>query len=67
VVTAGLYLRTIQMVFLGEPEREWTGMKDLGGREILAAAPLLLLTVLIGVAPFLLLDVIHATTEALLP
>ncbi len=67
VVTAGLYLRAIQMVFLGEPEREWTGMKDLGGREILAAAPLLLLTVLIGVAPFLLLDVIHATTEALLP
>jgi NADH-quinone oxidoreductase subunit M len=67
VVTAGLYLRAIQIVFLGEPKGEWTGMKDLGGREILAAVPLLLLTVLIGVAPFLLLDVIHATTEVLLP
>ncbi|MCA1715393.1 MAG: NADH-quinone oxidoreductase subunit M [Actinobacteria bacterium] len=65
VVTAGLYLRAIQMVFLGEPRAEWAGIKDLNGREVLAAAPLLLLTVLIGVAPFLLLNVIHATTEAL--
>jgi NADH-quinone oxidoreductase subunit M len=67
VVTAGLYLRTIQIAFLGEPKGEWTGMKDLNGREVLAAAPLLALAVLIGVAPLLLLDVIHATTEALLP
>lgn len=67
VVTAGLYLRAIQIVFLGEPQGEWTGIKDMSGREVLAAAPLLFLTVLIGVAPFLLLDTIHATTEALLP
>jgi NADH-quinone oxidoreductase subunit M len=67
VVTAGLYLRAIQGVFLGELKGEWTGMKDMSGWEILSAAPLLILTVLIGVAPFLLLDVIHATTEVLLP
>ena len=67
VVTAGLYLRAIQIAFLGEPKGEWTGIKDMSGREILSATPLLLLTVLIGVAPFLLLDVIHATTEVLLP
>jgi NADH-quinone oxidoreductase subunit M len=67
VVTAGLYLRAIQVAFLGEPRGEWIGMKDMGGREILAAVPLLVLTVLIGVAPFLLLDVIHANTEVLLP
>jgi NADH-quinone oxidoreductase subunit M len=66
-VTAGLYLRAIQLVFLGEAPDRWSGMKDLGMREVLAAAPLLLLTVLIGVAPFLLLGVIHAATEALLP
>jgi len=42
-------------------------MKDLGAREWLAAFPLLALTVLVGVAPFLVLDVVHATTEALLP
>jgi NADH-quinone oxidoreductase subunit M len=67
VVTAGLYLRAIQIAFLGEPKGKWTGMKDMSGREILSAATLLILTVLIGVAPFLLLDVIHATTEVLLP
>ncbi|MDQ4127638.1 MAG: NADH-quinone oxidoreductase subunit M [Actinomycetota bacterium] len=67
VVTAGLYLRAIQIAFLGEPKGEWTGMKDMSAREILSAATLLILTVLIGVAPFLLLDVIHATTEVLLP
>ena len=67
VVTAGLYLRAIQIAFLGEPKGEWTGMKDMSGQEILSAAPLLILTVLIGVAPFLLLNVIHATTEMLLP
>jgi NADH-quinone oxidoreductase subunit M len=67
VVTAGLYLRAIQIAFLGEPKGKWPVMNDLNGREVLAAVPLLILTVLIGVAPFLLLDVIHRTTEVLLP
>jgi NADH-quinone oxidoreductase subunit M len=66
-VTAGLYLRAIQVAFLGETSDDRLGMKDLGGRELLAVVPLLVLTVLIGVAPFLVLDVIHATTQALLP
>ncbi|MDP9476558.1 MAG: NADH-quinone oxidoreductase subunit M, partial [Actinomycetota bacterium] len=66
-VTAGLYLKAIQASLLGETPERWLGMKDLAPREVLAAAPLLALTVLIGVAPFLALDVIHATTEALLP
>ncbi len=66
-VTAGLYLRAIQAVFLGRSSEERLEMKDLDAREVLAAAPLLLLTVLIGVAPFLLLDVIHAATGALGP
>jgi NADH-quinone oxidoreductase subunit M len=66
-ITAGLYLRAIQVAFLGVPKGEWTGMKDLGTRELLAAAPLLLLTVLLGVAPFLVLEVVHATTVGLLP
>lgn len=65
VVTAGLYLRAIQLVFLGEASEKWGRLGDLGLREVLALVPLLGLTVLIGVAPFLVLDVIHATTEAL--
>jgi NADH-quinone oxidoreductase subunit M len=66
-VTAGLYLRAIQVAFLGSPDEKWTKLGDLGTREVLTLAPLLLLTVLIGVAPFLVLDVIHATTGALGP
>ncbi|CAN5882326.1 NADH-quinone oxidoreductase subunit M [soil metagenome] len=64
-VTAGLYLRAIQHVFLGEARGRWSGMKDLSRREVLAAAPLLLLVVLIGIAPSLVLGVIHAATVAL--
>ena len=67
VVTAGLYLRAIQTAFLGEPSEERRKMDDLGPREVLASAPLLALTVLLGVAPFLVLDVVHATTRGLLP
>ena len=67
VVTAGLYLRAIQVAFMGEPEEGWRGMKDLGARELLAAVPLLLLTVALGVVPFLVLEVVHRTTEVLLP
>ena len=48
-------------------DRRDHGKTDLGPREILASAPLLLLTVLLGVAPFLVLDVVHATTQGLLP
>ncbi len=65
VVTAGLYLRAIQIAFLGKPSERWREMKDLSGREILSIVPLAALTVLIGVAPFLLLDVIHRATEAI--
>lgn len=64
-VTAGLYLRAIQLVFLGDSPGRWAEMKDLTAREVLAATPLLALTVLIGVAPFLVLGVIHAATGAL--
>ena len=58
VITAGLYLRAIQVAFLGAPEGEQATLPDLGRRELWAVVPLLLLTVLIGVAPRLLLDVI---------
>ena len=65
VVTAGLYLRAIQLVFLGKPSERWQEIKDLNRREIVTIAPVAALIVLIGVAPFLLLDVIHRATEAI--
>jgi len=66
-VTAGLYLRAIQAAFLGEPGEGQRKMEDLDAREVFSAAPLLLLTVLLGVVPFVVLDVVHATTQGLLP
>jgi NADH-quinone oxidoreductase subunit M len=58
VITAGLYLRAIQIAFLGSTGERWASLRDLGGRELWAVGPLLLLTILIGVAPRLVLDVI---------
>jgi len=65
VITAGLYLRAIGKVFLGEPREQWTGMSDLDTREVLTLAPLLILIVVVGIAPALVLDIIHKTTVAL--
>jgi len=64
VVTAGLYLRAIAQVFLGEVSEKWTTktMPDLNIRELLTLGPLLLLIIALGVAPAWVLDVIHKTT-----
>ena len=67
VVMAGLYLRAIQVAFMGEPSERWARMPDLGRRELGAIVPLLVLTVLIGVVPRLVLDTIHRATEVLIP
>ncbi len=67
VITAGLYLRAIAQVFLGELGTQWTTktMPDLSYRELLALGPLLILTIAVGVAPAWVLDIIHKTTSAL--
>ena len=65
VVTAGLYLRAIAAVFLGEPNEKWAAMPDLDRGEMLAIVPLLILIILIGVAPSWLLGMIDATMRAL--
>jgi len=69
VITAGLYLRAIGNVFLGEPhaanKKQWSDMRDLDTRELLALGPLLILIIVIGVAPTWVLTIIHQTTAAL--
>jgi len=65
VVTAGLYLRAIGTVFLGEPGKEWLKLPDLDGREILVLIPLVALTIAVGVVPGIVLDTIHTTTTSL--
>lgn len=63
LITAGLYLRAIQQVFMGEPKEEIANPMDLGSRELWAVVPLILATLLIGIYPESLLSIIHATTE----
>ncbi|NOX41022.1 MAG: NADH-quinone oxidoreductase subunit M [Alphaproteobacteria bacterium] len=65
VVTAGLYLRAIAKVFMGEPVEKWATMPDLDRRELAVIIPLTLLIILVGVAPSWLLDMIHTTTSTL--
>jgi len=65
VITAGLYLRAIGKVFLGEPREQWAGMSDLNTREVLTLGPLLILIIAVGIAPALVLDIVHKTTAAL--
>jgi len=67
VVTAALYLRAIQATFLGALPERWRKMPDLTPSEVWSAVPLLLLTVLLGVAPRLVLDIVHRTAEVILP
>ena len=65
VITAGLYLKAISAVFLGDENKQWASMSDLNSRELLTLVPLILLIILLGVAPSLVLDVIHQTTVSL--
>jgi len=65
VVTAGLYLRAIAAAFLGPANEKWAKLPDLDRREMLVIVPLLILTVLIGIAPSLLLNMIHTTMTSL--
>jgi NADH-quinone oxidoreductase subunit M len=65
VVTAGLYLRAIARVFMGETNDKWIEMPDLDRRELWVIVPLLILIILVGVAPSLVLDVIHTSMAAL--
>ncbi len=50
VLTAGYILWTLQRVFLGRNDH-YRGLPDLTGREIAIAAPLVILTVALGVFP----------------
>ncbi len=55
ILTAGYILWTLQRVFLGRSE-QYKGLPDLNIREMIIAAPLVFLTVALGVAPGLVLN-----------
>jgi len=58
-ITAGYFLWMIQRVFLGELNRRWADLPDMDGGEIAATAPLMALTLFIGVYPYPILKIIN--------
>lgn len=64
VITAGLYLRAIQMSFMGTPDKAIFKMQnDLKSYEWWAIVPLIILIIAIGLFPNILLSLIHQTTK----
>ena len=66
VVTAALFLRMLQKVFLGTLPDKWLRFPDLDRAETTALGALLALVVVIGVTPAWLLDVVDQTAGRLL-
>jgi NADH-quinone oxidoreductase subunit M len=66
VLTAAYILRMVQRVFLGEFDAaKWDGLTEINFREIIAVAPLGVLTIFIGVYPKPLSDLMRVTLENL--
>ena len=65
LVTATFTLRVIAAMFTGELDARWKGITDLGGRELAAAVPLAVLTVVLGIFPSLVLSLTDATVRAM--
>jgi NADH-quinone oxidoreductase subunit M len=66
VITAALFLRMLQKLFLGSLPEKWLQFSDLDRAETAALGGLLTFVVVIGVAPAWLLDVIDRTAGRLL-
>lgn len=60
VITAALFLRMLQRMFLGSLPDRWTGFPDIGRVEVVGLAALLSLAIAIGLYPAPLLDVIDS-------
>ncbi|MGH3757139.1 complex I subunit 4 family protein [Actinophytocola sp.] len=63
LVTAALFLRAFQRLFLGPPSR--TDVADLTATETLSIAPLMVLAVVVGLFPRFLLDLVEPAARVL--
>jgi proton-translocating NADH-quinone oxidoreductase chain M len=63
LVTAALFLRAFQRLFLGPPTK--TGVADLTATETMSIAPLMVLAVVLGLFPRFLLDVVEPAARVL--
>ena len=59
LITAALFLRALQRIFTGETRGSSVGFGDLRASEVWSVGPLLFLSLVIGVFPRMLLDVIE--------
>ncbi|CAN5543011.1 NADH-quinone oxidoreductase subunit M [soil metagenome] len=66
LLTAALFLRALQRIFTGETRGASVGFEDLRPAEMWAVAPLLVLSLAIGVLPRPLLDVIEPASQTLI-
>ncbi len=64
LITAALFLRAMQRILTGETRGASVGFADLHGRELWAVTPLLALSLVIGILPRALLDVIEPAATA---
>ena len=66
VLGAAYMLRMVQNIFLGEFNMaKWGGLTEINARELITVVPLAILTILIGVYPKPLTDLMSATLENL--
>jgi NADH-quinone oxidoreductase subunit M len=61
LVTAAYSLRTIGRMFMGPLNPKWAGLKDIGGRELVAVAPLAALMLILGLFPSVALGLMDTT------
>jgi len=66
VITAALFLQMLQQLFFGRRPRRWADFPDLDFNESLVLGVLLGLTILIGVYPGFLLDIIVPSVRRLI-
>jgi NADH-quinone oxidoreductase subunit M len=67
IITAGYYLWTMQRMFLGKLNDKWAGLWDMNWRERITLYPLAALTILFGVYPAPIFNLVNTTLHALLP
>jgi len=65
IITAGYYLWTMQRIFLGPFNHRWDHLWDMNWRERITLYPLVFVTVLFGVYPAPVLDMIRETVNTL--
>jgi NADH-quinone oxidoreductase subunit M len=63
LVTAGYSLRTIARLFFGPPNNRWHSLRDLRTIEVVAAAPLAILIIALGMMPYAALSILNSTVS----